>query len=105
VSDSLGSRILEIFDEAGIERQLYVVDDHGTVRLYAHLSNTWGVPDLEEMTAGNVEVLQSAYDDLAALGATQWTADLFIARIRRMRLPDAATPDDPDVAALFDMKE
>jgi hypothetical protein len=103
--DNLGARVLKIFDDADIHRRLYwSIDEDDGIRFYANIADVyaWGCADPEEITPDNVGVLQRSFEDLIAIDAQEWTAELFVARVRGIRPRGAAYPDRREIRALFD---
>jgi len=83
--------------------------DDGRLKLYANVSDVffWGGADVEEITPETLSLLEQAYTDLKAVGAEEYTATLYAARIRKMRPQGAYYPSDAHeswrrVYALFD---
>lgn len=84
-------------------------DDVGELRLYANIPDVfvWGSADVEEITPEMLPELERAYADLKAVEAEEFTAELYAARIRRIRPQGACYPTDAHeswrhVHALFD---
>ena len=83
--------------------------DDGGLRLYANVSDVfaWGGSDCEPITPDALPVLEQAYADLKAVGAEEFTAELYAVRQRGMRPQGAAYPSDTHeswrkVSALYD---
>lgn len=65
----------------------------------------WGTGDLEEITPENIDVLEQAFADCHAAENVVGTinaAELFAARVRKMRPQGAAYPSEPELWPLFD---
>lgn len=79
------------------------------LKLYANVSDVffWGASDVEQITPDRLSALEGAYADLKAVQAEEFTAELYAARMRRMRPQGAAYPGSSHeswrkVAALYD---
>ena len=105
------TRVMEIFSlsHADSYGDLFWRVDDGKILLYANVSDVffWGGSDAEEITQEKLPELERAYDDLKAVEAEEFTAELYAARIRRMRPQGAAYPSDTHeswrrVAGLYD---
>jgi hypothetical protein len=97
-------QVMFLFDSADIHSEMYWhVGDDG-IRLLALVSDVfmWGCADAEDITPERLPVLQQAYDDLAVVDGLPHLAELYAARIRRMRPQGAAYSDSPGVRFLFD---
>ena len=105
------TRVLEIFSvsHADAYGDLFWRVENGTVYLSANVSDIflWGCADAEPITLGTLRHLEKAYADLKAVGAEEFTAPLYAARMRRLRPQGVAYPSDTHeswrkVSALFD---
>ena len=75
------------------------------VRLWVGCSDffAWGCADAEEVTPENIEVLEAARVECAALGQPSWAGRLFAARVRGIRPQGAYYAHIPDeLTELFD---
>lgn len=105
------TRVLELFSASHADAYgdlFWRVDDHQPT-LYANVSDVfaWGGADCEPITPQTLTVLEQAYADLKAVGAEEFTAELYAARQRGMRPQGAAYPGAAHeswrrVAALYD---
>lgn len=105
------TRVMEIFSlsHADSYGDLFWRVDDGELKLYANVSDVfvWGGSDVEEITRETLPELERAYADLKAVQAEEFTAELYAARLRRMRPQGAAYPSDTHeswrkVYALYD---
>ena len=91
-------RVLELFSlsHADTYGDLFWRVDDGRVRLFANVSDVfaWGGSDCEDITPETLPALEQAYADLKAVGAEEFTAELYAARQRGMRPQGAAYPSD-----------
>lgn len=96
-------QVLTVFADADIHDSLWWRFDDGALTLFAMVNDVfeWACADAEEITPDTLPDLQGAYNDLKAIGATEWTPDLYAARRRGMRPQGAAYPVDAAVQALF----
>ncbi|MFF3511567.1 hypothetical protein [Streptomyces sp. NPDC002573] len=103
------TRVLEIFAKADSHGDLLwrIVD--GQPEFAANVSDVfaWGGADAEDITAETLPVLEQAFTDLAAIRSTEFVADLYAARLRKMRPQGAAYPGNThpswrEVSMLFD---
>lgn len=104
-------RVLELFSlsHADAYGDLLWRVDNAEVQLFANVSDVfaWGGADCEPITPDTLPALEQAYMDLKALGAEEFTAELYAARQRKQRPQGAAYPSDAyeswrRVAALYD---
>jgi hypothetical protein len=105
------TRVMEIFSMSHADSygDVFWRVDGFELKLYANVSDVfaWGGSDCEEITRETLPELERAYSDLKAVGGESFTAELYAARVRRMRPQGIAYPraDDeaaPAVAALLD---
>lgn len=105
------TRVMEIFSlsHADAYGDLFWRVDGGELKLYANISDVffWGGTDVEEIIPARLPVLERAYADLKAVEAEEFTAELYAARLRKMRPQGAYYPTDAHgswrhVYALFD---
>lgn len=106
------TRVLEIFSlsHADAYGDLFWRVDDGEAKLYANVSDVffWGGSDVEEITRETLPVLEQAYADLKEIESEEFTAELYAARVRKMRPQGAAYPSDAytgwrKVSALYDL--
>lgn len=97
-------RVLDVFAKAHIHSELLWHVERHRVVFSADVSDVfaWGGADAEEITPSNLPVLEQAYADLKAVCAEEHAADLFAARVRRMRPQGAAYPTALPAQRLFD---
>ncbi|MFL1904800.1 hypothetical protein ACJWDR_37705 [Streptomyces tauricus] len=105
------TRVLELFSASHADAygDLFWTVDNGAVRLHANVSDVfaWGGSDCEPITPDTLPALERAYADLKAVGAEEFTAELYAARQRGMRPQGAAYPSKTheswrQVSALYD---
>lgn len=105
------TRVMEIFSLSHADNygDLFWRVDDGELKLYANVSDVfaWGGSDVEEITRETLPELEQAYADLKAVGAEEFTAELYAARLRKMRPQGAYYPTDAHeswrrIYALFD---
>lgn len=111
LAPSFVTRAMEIFSVSHADSYgdlFWRVDDF-ELKLYANVSDVfaWGGGDCEEITRETLPDLERAYADLKAVKGESFTAELYAARIRKIRPQGAAYPGEADeagpaVAALFD---
>lgn len=90
------TRVMEIFSLSHADAYgdvLWRVDD-GELKLYANVSDVfhWGSSDVEEIPPESLDALETAYAELKAVGAEEFTAELYAARRRCMRPQGASYP-------------
>lgn len=97
-------RVLAIFAKADIHSELLWRFEGDHVEFSANVSDVfaWGSADLEDITPDTLPALEQAYADLRAICAVEHTAELFAARVRRMRPQGAAYPTVLPAQRLFD---
>lgn len=103
------TRVLDLFAKADCHGELLwrIVD--GQPEFSADVSDVfaWGGADCEDVTPDTMPVLEQAFVELKALGAEEFIADLYAARLRKMRPQGAAYPSGThkawrEVSALYD---
>jgi hypothetical protein len=108
---ALAARVLEIYARADVQDSLWWNVRDGRIRFFAPCNDLfhWATADLEEITRENVETLEQAERDLAALeslsGGTEsvYLSELFAARVRHMRPQRPCYKNfPPGLSALFD---
>ena len=102
-------RVLSITDEYDARHDItWCVDrERDEVEFFANCNDLfwWATADSEPITPENVDEFERAYRDANAVGkfGTIWGAELFCARVRKMRPQGAAYPKDcPEIWPLFD---
>ncbi|MER6492651.1 hypothetical protein [Streptomyces griseorubiginosus] len=103
------TRVLEIFAAADAHGELLWHIADGQPQFSANVSDVfaWGGADCEPITPETLPVLEQALADLRAIGAEDFVADLYAARLRQMRPQGAAYPSGThkawrEVSALYD---
>ena len=96
------TRVMQIFSLSHADSYSSVfwrVDD-GELRLFANVSDTffWGGSDAEQITFATLSDLERAYADLKEVKAEMFTAELYAARIRKMRPQGACDPSGHDMS-------
>lgn len=88
-------RVLEVFAAAHCHSDLLWHVHDGGIRFSANVSDVfaWGGGDAEEITVETLPVLEQAFAELKPLDGDGYLAELYAARIRRMRPQGAAYPD------------
>lgn len=103
-------RALAAFEKADYYEIFWNVEGED-IRFYALCNDTfwWATADAEQITPGNVDVLESVINDLRACASESdrvpevYMADLFAARVRKMRPQRPFYKKlSPSVAKLFD---
>jgi len=97
-------RVLALFWKADIRDELLWHDSPDGIHFAANVSDVfaWGCADAEDITPDTITALEQAHADCLAVGAEEYTAELYAARQRGMRPQGAAYPDKPEAQALFD---
>lgn len=99
--------IFALFQKADDYKTLYwTADPEGNqIRLWADCSDWffWATADGEEITPGDVPLLETSLDDLLRIGAAEYLSELYASRKRRLRPQAACYKDMPEaVKPLFD---
>lgn len=98
------ANVLALFAMADIRDELGWTVTPDDIELWANVSDVfaWGGGDAEDIIPERLPILEQAFTDLKAVGATECLAELYAARVRGMRPRGAAYPRKAAAQALFD---
>ena len=111
MSENLILSVLRLKVKYDLSMEDFLVwEEGGELHIGANCSDIfyWGTADVEEINASNFHIFKQACEDLATVNSEYFAAELFCARIRKMRPQGAwykAATDKAKVVELFDACE
>lgn len=105
-NSKLAYKVMALFEMGETRDTLLWHCEDGRFAMSANVSDVfdWGSADAEDITHETLPILADAFRDLKARnGDTEWLAELYAARIRKMRPQNAVLNDmTPEIRALFE---